>query len=144
VQEGWLPHCGSAPRLSFNSFQSNQGASLRVAIYARVTTTDQNSELQIRELNDYAGKQGWEVIETYQDMISGAKSSRPGLNRLMEDARARKFDCLMVWKLDRFGRSLVDCLNNIKTLEDPGPPPRGRGAGQRRIRHEESSNYKPW
>jgi len=51
-------------------------------------------------------------------VMSGAKSSRPALNRLMEDATAWKFDCLLVWKLDRFGRSLVDCLNNIKTLED--------------------------
>ena len=59
-------------------------------------------------------------METYRDVISGAKSSRPGLTRLMEHARARKFACLLVWKLDRFGRSLVDCLNNIKTLEDHG------------------------
>jgi DNA invertase Pin-like site-specific DNA recombinase len=52
--------------------------------------------------------------------MSGAKPSRPGLNHLMADAIARKFDCLLVWKLDRFGRSLVDCLNNIRTLEDKG------------------------
>jgi hypothetical protein len=62
-------------------------------------------------------RQGWTVTETYQDVISGAKASRPGLNRLMEDARARKFEILLVWKLDRFGRSLVDCLNNIQELE---------------------------
>jgi DNA invertase Pin-like site-specific DNA recombinase len=59
-------------------------------------------------------------VETCEDIISGAKANRPGLNRLMEHARARKFDCLLVWKLDRFGRSLVDCLNNIRTLEDSG------------------------
>ena len=52
--------------------------------------------------------------------MSGAKSSRPALNRLMADAKARKFDCLLVWKLDRFGRSLVDCLNNIRELEESG------------------------
>ena len=68
----------------------------------------------------YASRQGWEIGETYQDTISGAKASRPGLNRLMAGAMARKFQCLLVWKLDRFGRSLVDCLNNIKTLEDHG------------------------
>src|SRR5712691_10103115 len=50
--------------------------------------------------------------------MSGARSSRPGLNRLIEDTRARKLDCVLVWKLDRFGRSLVDCLNNIQTLEE--------------------------
>jgi DNA invertase Pin-like site-specific DNA recombinase len=56
-------------------------------------------------------------VEVYQDIISGAKASRPGLTRLMADAAARKFDVLLVWKLDRFGRSLVDCLNNIQELE---------------------------
>ncbi len=95
-------------------------ATMKAAIYARVSTTDQNAEMQLRELTDYVAKQGWEVVATYQDTISGAKASRPALNRLMDDARARKFDCLLVWKLDRFGRSLVDCLNNIRTLEDHG------------------------
>jgi putative DNA-invertase from lambdoid prophage Rac len=93
---------------------------VRAAIYARVSTADQNCKMQIRELNDFVAKQGWEVIETYHDVISGAEANRPGLNRLMEDARAGKFDCLLVWKLDRFGRSLVDCLNNIRTLEENG------------------------
>ena len=93
---------------------------MRAAIYTRVSTADQNSELQLREIQDYAERQGWEIVNTYQDIISGAKASRPGLNRLMADARARKFQCLPVWKLDRFGRSLVDCLNNIKFLEDHG------------------------
>jgi putative DNA-invertase from lambdoid prophage Rac len=90
---------------------------VRAAIYTRVSTADQNSELQLRELQEYAKRQGWEIVEAYEDVISGAKASRPGLNRLMEDARARNFDCLIVWKLDRFGRSVVDCLNNIQELE---------------------------
>jgi putative DNA-invertase from lambdoid prophage Rac len=60
------------------------------------------------------------ITETYQDTVSGAKATRPGLTRLMDDARARKFSCLLIWKLDRFGRSLVDCLNNIKFLEEHG------------------------
>ena len=90
---------------------------MRAAIYTRVSTADQNPELQLRELQEYAKRQGWEVTEIYQDVISGAKGSRPGLNHLMEDARARKFDVILVWKLDRFGRSLIDCLNNIRELE---------------------------
>ena len=90
---------------------------MKAAIYTRVSTADQNPELQLRELQEYAARQSWEVTETYQDVISGAKASRPGLNRLMEDAKARKFEILLVWKLDRFGRSLVDCLNNIQELE---------------------------
>jgi DNA invertase Pin-like site-specific DNA recombinase len=93
---------------------------MRAAIYTRVSTTDQNPELQLREIEDFATRQGWEVAETYQDLASGEKASRPGLNRLMVDATARNFDCLLVWKLDRYGRSLVDCLNNIRTLEDHG------------------------
>jgi DNA invertase Pin-like site-specific DNA recombinase len=93
---------------------------MRAAIYTRVSTTDQNSDLQSREIEDYATRQGWEVTDLYQDVASGAKASRPGLNRLMTDTRARKFDTILVWKLDRFGRSLVDCLNNIRTLEDHG------------------------
>ena len=77
-------------------------------------------ELQLREITDYADRQGWQVVDTYQDVASGAKATRPGLNRLMADALARKFESIPVWKLDRFGRSLVDCLNNIRTLEDHG------------------------
>ena len=57
-------------------------------------------------------------MEVYQDVDSGSKSSRPALNQLISDGRAKKFDCLLVWKLDRFGRSLVDCLNHIRTLEE--------------------------
>jgi DNA invertase Pin-like site-specific DNA recombinase len=90
---------------------------LRAAIYTRVSTADQNPDLQLRDLEEYATRQGWEINDTYQDVISGAKASRPGLNRLMEDGAARKFEVLLVWKLDRFGRSLVDCLNNIQELE---------------------------
>lgn len=93
---------------------------LRVALYVRVSTADENAELQLRELREYTAQQGWLVVEIYQDVISGAKSSRPELNRLMLDAAGRKFDCLVVWKLDRFGRSLVDCLNNIRDLERNG------------------------
>jgi DNA invertase Pin-like site-specific DNA recombinase len=93
---------------------------VRVALYARVSTADQNCELQLLDLQDYAARQGWEITGVYQDVISGSKSDRPALDRLREDARARRFDCLLVWKLDRFGRSLIDCLNNIQILEDHG------------------------
>lgn len=91
---------------------------MRVRAYVRVSTAEQNCELQKRELYEYAARQGWQIAEVYQDLDSGAKASRPALNQLMLDARARKLDCLLVWKLDRFGRSLVDCLNHIRTLEE--------------------------
>jgi putative DNA-invertase from lambdoid prophage Rac len=93
---------------------------VRAALYTRVSTSDQNCELQLRDLQDYAARQGWQVVHTYQDVLSGSKAQRPGLNQLMTDAQARNFDCLLVWKLDRFGRSLVDCLNAIQTLERYG------------------------
>jgi putative DNA-invertase from lambdoid prophage Rac len=64
---------------------------MRAAIYVRVSTADQNCELQIRDLHDYAARLGWDMVESYEDVSSGAKSSRPGLNRMMADATARKF-----------------------------------------------------
>ena len=93
---------------------------MTVRAYVRVSTADQRCELQVRELREYAERQGWQIADIYEDVSSGAKVSRPALNRLIADARARKFDCLLIWKLDRFGRSLVDCLNNIKILEENG------------------------
>ena len=86
------------------------------AIYTRVSTADQNAELQSRDLTAHAARQGWDIVEMY--VMSGAKASRPALNRLMTDTHARRFDCRLVWKFDRFGRSLVDCLNNIRALAD--------------------------
>ena len=88
--------------------------------YVRVSTADQRCELQVRDIREYAERPEWRIAEIYEDVSSGAKASRPSLNRLMADARARKFDCVLVWKLDRFGRSLVDCLNNIRDLEENG------------------------
>jgi len=86
---------------------------VEVTIYVRVSTADQNQELQLRELQDYATRHQWEIAHVYQDAISGASASRPGLNQLMDDARARKLDVVLCWKLDRFGRSLRDCLNSL-------------------------------
>jgi DNA invertase Pin-like site-specific DNA recombinase len=63
---------------------------------------------------------GWQIAEIYEDVSSGARAIRPALSRLMLAALARELYCLLVWKLDRFGRSLVDCLNHIRTLEESG------------------------
>jgi DNA invertase Pin-like site-specific DNA recombinase len=93
---------------------------MTVAAYVRVSTAEQNCELQSREVQEYAKRQGWPVAEIYRDVDSGAKANRSALSRLILAARERKFDCLLVWKLDRFGRSLVDCLNHIRTLEENG------------------------
>jgi DNA invertase Pin-like site-specific DNA recombinase len=93
---------------------------MKVAIYSRVSTAEQDTALQVGELQQYIAARSWELAGSYSDVMSGAKTSRPGLNRLMADAAMRRFDVVLVWKLDRFGRSLVDCLSNIQTLESQG------------------------
>jgi DNA invertase Pin-like site-specific DNA recombinase len=106
--------------LSVHQADPPVAAVVQVALYTRVSTADQNCQLQQRELGGLASPQGWHVVEVYQDVMSGASARRPGLTRLMADAAERRFRCVLVWKLDRFGRSLVDCLSNIQTLETCG------------------------
>ena len=89
----------------------------RVAVYARVSTQrDQNPEMQLRELRQYAERRGWLVAGEYVDHISGSKDSRPHLNRLMADAHQRRFDAVVVWKIDRFGRSLKHLVTALADL----------------------------
>ena len=76
---------------------------MNVALYLRVSTHDQNCELQLRELRSHADREGWYIFEVYKDVLSGATNRRPGLDRLLTDACARKFECILCWKLDRFG-----------------------------------------
>lgn len=95
----------------------------RVAVYARVSTLNhgQDPELQLGELREYAAHRGWRITEEYVDNgVSGAKESRPALNRLMNDAKQRKFDVVSVWKLDRFGRSVRHVLVALSELEALG------------------------
>jgi len=75
---------------------------------------------RLRELQEYAARHGWTIAQVYQDTISGASASRPGLNQLIEDAKARKLDIVLCWKLDRFGRSLLDCLADLRELDSHG------------------------
>ena len=93
---------------------------LRAAIYARVSTTDQDCTMQLHELRDYCERRKWEVAGEYVDKTSGAVSSRPALDKLKADARARRFDAVIVWKLDRWGRSLIDCINGVRELTSLG------------------------
>ena len=95
----------------------------RVAIYARVSTTNhgQDVTLQTREERQFAVARGWHIAgEDVDAGISGAKDSRPELNRLMVDAKRRKFDAVLVWKLDRFGRSLRHLVNALAEFESLG------------------------
>jgi DNA invertase Pin-like site-specific DNA recombinase len=94
----------------------------RVALYARVSTSNgqQDPEMQLRELREYAEHRGLIIIGEYVDRMTGSKDSRPALNRLMSDAQRRKFDAVLVWKLDRFGRSLRHLVNALAELEALG------------------------
>lgn len=100
----------------------NSQMAKRVALYARVSTCNgqQDPELQLRELREYARLRGLIIVGEYIDRISGSKDSRPALNRLMADASQRKFDAVLVWKLDRFGRSLRHLVNALAELEALG------------------------
>jgi DNA invertase Pin-like site-specific DNA recombinase len=95
----------------------------RAALYVRVSTDHQTVENQVSELRAVAERRGWEVLETYRDAgISGAKGrdKRPGLDGMLNDASRRKFDVIMVWAIDRLGRSLIDLLGTIQHLETVG------------------------
>lgn len=80
---------------------------LKVVIYARCSSSDQSVGLQVDGLLDYAQSRGFKVVGQYLDEgVSGARAKRPALDRLLADARRRRFDGVLVWKLDRLGRSL--------------------------------------
>ena len=93
---------------------------MRVALYGRVSTTDQSTESQLLDLRRYTRERGWQIFEEYIDEgISGTKDSRPALNQLMNDARKRRFDSVLVWRFDRFARStkhLILALEEFKNL----------------------------
>jgi len=101
---------------------ANRNSTLRVALYARVSTKNngQNPETQLLALREYASARKLEVFAEYVDVgISGSKDSRPALNRLMADARKRRFDAVLVARFDRFARStrhLVLALEEFNAL----------------------------
>jgi DNA invertase Pin-like site-specific DNA recombinase len=95
----------------------------RVAIYARVSTINHGQDvgLQTRELRQFAEARGWAVAGEYIDAgVSGAKDSRPELNRLMADAHKRRFDVVCVWRFDRFARSVSHLLRALETFKSLG------------------------
>jgi DNA invertase Pin-like site-specific DNA recombinase len=95
--------------------------SLRVALYGRVSTSDQNTSNQVLELERYVASRGWTIVETFLDEgVSGAKESRPALDALMKAARRRRIDAVVVWRLDRLGRNLRHLLLTLETLNALG------------------------
>src|ERR1043165_7625709 len=94
---------------------------MRCAIYARVSTTDQNCEMQLRELREYISRRGWQTSKEYVATgFSGSRASLPALDRLMADAAQRKFDCIAVYKIDRFGRSVLHLNQRLAALTSYG------------------------
>jgi DNA invertase Pin-like site-specific DNA recombinase len=103
--------------------RNSQENTPRAALYARVSTLNngQDPTLQTRELREYCQCRGWQIVGEYVDAgVSGSKDSRPELNRLMADAHQRRFDAVLVWKLDRFGPSLRHLVNALAEFEALG------------------------
>ncbi len=92
----------------------------RVAVYARVSTKDQSVDMQLNDLERYTRERGFNVFKIYADNgVSGTKETRPALSELMNDAKKRKFDTVLVWRFDRFARStkhLVTALYEFRNL----------------------------
>jgi putative DNA-invertase from lambdoid prophage Rac len=94
---------------------------VRIALYTRVSTTDQNPENQAAELRRYAEARGWTLTREYCDHgISGSRERRPALDELLRDARRRRFDGVLCWRLDRFGRNLKHLILTIEELAAVG------------------------
>jgi DNA invertase Pin-like site-specific DNA recombinase len=120
---------------------------MKTAIYARVSTAEQSSAMQLEELRAYCHHRGWAIIEEFVDEgVSGGKESRPSLNRLLADAKRRKFDAVLVYRFDRFARSLkqlVNALSDFNVLARGGqfanprrpPPPGGLWRFRRDLSH---------
>ncbi len=93
----------------------------RVALYARVSTTDQSTDSQLLDLRRYVQERGWTIYREYVDEgISGTKDSRPALNDLMNDAKKRRFDVVLVWRFDRFARSTTHLILSLEQFRNLG------------------------
>lgn len=93
---------------------------MKVAIYCRVSTEEQSVDKQEASLLEYCQRNKYEVFKVYKDVISGSTSSRPAFNFLIDDMRNGKFDCIMVTKLDRLGRSLQHLLSLFNEFNKRG------------------------
>ena len=93
---------------------------LRAAIYARVSTLDQEPENQLEELRQYVRARGWTAGEYTDHGVSGAKDRRPALDALARDAKRRKVEVLVCWRLDRLGRNLRHLVSLIDALQVVG------------------------
>ena len=93
----------------------------RVALYCRVSTSDQTTENQLRALREHAARAGWVILAEFTDnAVSGTREKRPGLDALMADARRRRFDLIAVAALDRLGRNLRHLVTLLDELQHLG------------------------
>lgn len=91
----------------------------KVALYLRVSTKDQTTMNQEIDLKKFCELKGFEIYEIYKDEgISGAKTTRPELDRMLQDMRQRRFDAIVVWKLDRLGRSIQHLLQVLDEMRN--------------------------
>src|ERR1700682_806330 len=94
---------------------------MRAAMYGRVSTAEQNAAMQIEELTAYCARRQWDIVEECIDAgVSGSKESRPALNRLLADAKRRRFDTVLVYRYDRFARSLRQLVNALAEFDALG------------------------
>lgn len=94
---------------------------MKVAIYLRVSTADQTTLNQELELKFYCERNNYEIFKIYKDEgISGAKTSRPQLDLMLQDMRNKLFDAIIVWKFDRLGRSTSHLLQVLEEMKNKG------------------------
>lgn len=99
---------------------TNSSKKKTVALYIRVSTSEQNTDLQFLDLKEYVTKRGYDIFNIYEDIISGAAKERKALDQLMDDAKKRKFDIVLVWKFDRFARSLKMLVDSLALFQELG------------------------
>ncbi len=92
----------------------------KVALYTRVSTDEQKTDLQLMDLKEYIQRRGYDIFNTYEDTISGATKERKALDQLFQDAKHRKFDIVLVWKFDRFARSLKMLVDSLDLFQELG------------------------
>src|SRR5258705_164521 len=93
---------------------------MKAAIYARVSTFDQEPENQLQELRRYVQAGGWTGVEYVDRGVSGAKDRRPALDQMITDAKRRRFDVVVCWRLDRLGRNLKHLITLLEDLQALG------------------------
>jgi DNA invertase Pin-like site-specific DNA recombinase len=93
---------------------------MKAGLYARVSTVDQTCENQLREVRAYCLARGWTATEYVDTGVSGSKDRRPALDELVKDAKRRKFDVLVCWRLDRLGRNLRHLVTLLEELQSVG------------------------